>query len=137
MSDSHAQPPRLRDPAAPSQRPQNDAPQPERKPGGNGRPPRRAKPTPEALAAALEARRARANPVPPINFPEALPVSARRDEIAEAIAANQVVIVSGETGSGKTTQLPKICLSIGRGIGAGGTGLIGRASCRERVSNCV
>ncbi|MGD7164444.1 ATP-dependent RNA helicase HrpA, partial [Ralstonia pseudosolanacearum] len=92
---------------------------------------RRQKPTPEALAAALEARRARANAVPPISFPEALPVSARRDEIARAVAAHQVVIVSGETGSGKTTQLPKICLSIGRGIGAGGTGLIGHTQPRR------
>ncbi|MGF2576774.1 ATP-dependent RNA helicase HrpA, partial [Ralstonia pseudosolanacearum] len=91
----------------------------------------RQKPTPEALAAALEARRARANAVPPISFPEALPVSARRDEIARAVAAHQVVIVSGETGSGKTTQLPKICLSIGRGIGAGGTGLIGHTQPRR------
>ncbi|WP_125026399.1 ATP-dependent RNA helicase HrpA [Ralstonia solanacearum] len=56
---------------------------------------------------------------------------ARRDEIARAIAAHQVVIVSGETGSGKTTQLPKICLSIGRGIGAGGTGLIGHTQPRR------
>jgi len=53
--------------------------------------------------------------VPPITFPEQLPVSARREEIAAAIAANQVVIVSGETGSGKTTQLPKILLEMGRG----------------------
>ncbi|MGD7347186.1 ATP-dependent RNA helicase HrpA, partial [Ralstonia pseudosolanacearum] len=75
--------------------------------------------------------RARANAVPPISFPEALPVSARRDEIARAVAAHQVVIVSGETGSGKTTQLPKICLSIGRGIGAGGTGLIGHTQPRR------
>ncbi|MDM0041038.1 ATP-dependent RNA helicase HrpA [Variovorax sp. J22G21] len=50
-----------------------------------------------------------------IEFPEALPVSARRDEIATAIANNQVVIVCGETGSGKTTQLPKIVLQLGRG----------------------
>ena len=53
--------------------------------------------------------------LPPISFPDELPVSARRDEIAAAIAAHQVVIVSGETGSGKTTQLPKICLALGRG----------------------
>lgn len=51
----------------------------------------------------------------PITYPEDLPVSARREEIARAIAGNQVVIVSGETGSGKTTQLPKICLELGRG----------------------
>ncbi|RZI96306.1 MAG: ATP-dependent RNA helicase HrpA, partial [Variovorax sp.] len=50
-----------------------------------------------------------------IEFPESLPVSARRDEIAQAILANQVVIVCGETGSGKTTQLPKIALMLGRG----------------------
>ncbi|MGN6161753.1 MAG: ATP-dependent RNA helicase HrpA, partial [Marmoricola sp.] len=50
-----------------------------------------------------------------ITFPPDLPVSERRDEIAEAIAGHQVVIVAGETGSGKTTQLPKICLALGRG----------------------
>jgi ATP-dependent helicase HrpA len=50
-----------------------------------------------------------------ITFPEELPVSARRQEIAEAISQHQVVIVCGETGSGKTTQLPKICLELGRG----------------------
>ena len=60
------------------------------------------------------------HPTPPqialkIEFPESLPVSARRDEIAEAISKNQVVIVCGETGSGKTTQLPKIALLLGRG----------------------
>ena len=53
-----------------------------------------------------------ANPVPPITFPESLPVSARRDEITRAIAEHQVVIVCGETGSGKTTQLPKIARVI-------------------------
>ena len=55
--------------------------------------------------------------LPPLNitFPESLPVSARREEIAAAIAQNQVVIVCGETGSGKTTQLPKIALQMGRG----------------------
>ena len=50
-----------------------------------------------------------------IEFPESLPVSARRDEIMAAIAAHQVIIVCGETGSGKTTQLPKIALALGRG----------------------
>jgi len=54
-------------------------------------------------------------PIPVIAYPEDLPVSARRAEIARAIAGHQVVIVSGETGSGKTTQLPKICLELGRG----------------------
>ncbi|SAI72406.1 ATP-dependent helicase [Bordetella ansorpii] len=54
-------------------------------------------------------------PIPAITYPEDLPVSARRQEIARAIADHQVVIVSGETGSGKTTQLPKICMELGRG----------------------
>ncbi|MES2529875.1 MAG: ATP-dependent RNA helicase HrpA [Pseudomonadota bacterium] len=66
----------------------------------------------------VRAAPAPAAPVSPpliIEFPESLPVSARRDEIAAAIEANQVVIVCGETGSGKTTQLPKIALQLGRG----------------------
>ncbi len=54
----------------------------------------------------------------PISFDDNLPISARREEVAAAIAAHQVVIVCGETGSGKTTQLPKICLALGRGRGA-------------------
>ncbi|MFK4447056.1 ATP-dependent helicase HrpA [Caballeronia udeis] len=77
------------------------------------------------------------NPIPPIHFPETLPVSARRDEIAAAIQANQVVIVSGETGSGKTTQLPKICLALGRGVGAGGSGLIGHTQPRRIAASAT
>ena len=53
--------------------------------------------------------------VPEIRFPDELPVSARREDIAELIEQHQVVILAGETGSGKTTQLPKICLALGRG----------------------
>ena len=52
-----------------------------------------------------------------ISYPPELPVSPRRDDIAAAIRDHQVVIVAGETGSGKTTQLPKICLELGRGAG--------------------
>ncbi len=52
--------------------------------------------------------------IPAIDYPPELPVSQRRDDIARAIRDNQVVIVAGETGSGKTTQLPKICLELGR-----------------------
>jgi ATP-dependent helicase HrpA len=52
--------------------------------------------------------------LPPITFPPELPVSQMRDDLARVISANQVVIVAGETGSGKTTQLPKICLEVGR-----------------------
>ena len=51
----------------------------------------------------------------PITFPESLPVSGRRSEIEAALAQHQVIIVCGETGSGKTTQLPKIALAMGRG----------------------
>jgi ATP-dependent helicase HrpA len=67
------------------------------------------------------------NPLPTIVFPEELPVFGRRAEIAEALRAHQVVIVSGETGSGKTTQLPKICLELGRGR----KGLIGHTQPRR------
>ncbi len=74
-----------------------------------------------------EAARAFRNPLPPIIFPEELPVSGRRAEIAEALTRHQVVIVSGETGSGKTTQLPKICLELGRGQ----KGLIGHTQPRR------
>ncbi|WP_321898108.1 ATP-dependent RNA helicase HrpA [Paraburkholderia heleia] len=77
------------------------------------------------------------NKIPPVTFPEALPVSGRREEIARAIARNQVVIVSGETGSGKTTQLPKIALALGRGLGAGGTGLIGHTQPRRIAASAT
>lgn len=92
----------------------------------DARTPRRERPPRAAVAP---------NPVPPITYPESLPVSGRRDEIARAIAAHQVVIVSGETGSGKTTQLPKICLELGRGLGAGGTGLIGHTQPRRLAAS--
>ena len=78
-----------------------------------------------------------ANPVPPITYPDALPVSARRDEIAQALREHQVIIVCGETGSGKTTQLPKIALELGRGLGAGGTGLIGHTQPRRIAASSV
>ncbi|MEP7762520.1 ATP-dependent RNA helicase HrpA [Sanguibacter sp. 25GB23B1] len=68
---------------------------------------------PARLARAAEARAAVV--VPPITYPEQLPVSARREDIAAAIRDHQVVIVAGETGSGKTTQIPKIALELGRG----------------------
>lgn len=78
-----------------------------------------------------------ANPVPEITFPPALPVSARRDDIAAAVREHQVVIVCGETGSGKTTQLPKIAMSLGRGRGAGGCGLIGHTQPRRIAASSV
>ena len=67
----------------------------------------------EASRSVLERRRAQ---VPEIHFPPELPVSERRGEVAALIARHQVVILCGETGSGKSTQLPKICLNLGRGL---------------------
>src|SRR5690348_1593112 len=91
----------------------------------------------DAIAADVEAaaerparRRAR---VPTITYPEALPVSQRKDEILAAIRDHQVVIVAGETGSGKTTQLPKICLELGRGI----AGQIGHTQPRRLAARTV
>jgi len=67
------------------------------------------------------------NPLPAITFPEELPVSGKREEIGNAIRDHQVIILCGETGSGKTTQLPKICLELGRGS----KGLIGHTQPRR------
>jgi len=76
--------------------------------------------SPEALQRRLAER-------PAVEFPPELPVSGRREDIAKAIREHQVVIVCGETGSGKTTQLPKICLELGRGV----EGLIGHTQPRR------
>ena len=74
-----------------------------------------------------------------IVYPPELPVSQRRDDIAAAIRDHQVVIVAGETGSGKTTQLPKICLELGRGRPrqGGGGGLIGHTQPRRIAARSV
>jgi ATP-dependent helicase HrpA len=68
------------------------------------------------IARAEQTIERRRSAVPQVSYPPQLPVSARRDDLLAAIAGNQVVIVAGETGSGKTTQLPKICLELGRGV---------------------
>ena len=78
----------------------------------------------------LERRRAA---VPTIDYPPDLPVSAARDDIAAAIAEHQVVVIAGETGSGKTTQLPKICLELGRGV----RGAIGHTQPRRIAASSV
>ncbi|WP_186083229.1 ATP-dependent RNA helicase HrpA [Burkholderia gladioli] len=103
--------------------------------GGEARPPREQREPREARAPRAARAPVTPNPIPPISFPESLPVSGKREEIARAIAANQVVIVCGETGSGKTTQLPKICLELGRGLGAGGKGLIGHTQPRRLAAS--
>ena len=89
-----------------------------------------------ALAARIErsvaTRNKRLTSIPPLNFPD-LPVTGKKDDIAQLIQDNQVVIVCGETGSGKTTQLPKICLSIGRGA----AGFIGHTQPRRIAARTV
>jgi ATP-dependent helicase HrpA len=71
--------------------------------------------------------------MPPITYPPELPVSQCKDEIARMIEENQVVIIAGETGSGKTTQIPKICLELGRGV----TGQIGHTQPRRLAARTV
>jgi ATP-dependent helicase HrpA len=71
--------------------------------------------------------------MPEVSYPEQLPVSQKRDEILEAIRDHQVVIVAGETGSGKTTQIPKICMELGRGL----RGMIGHTQPRRIAARTV
>ncbi|MGW1256001.1 ATP-dependent RNA helicase HrpA [Streptomyces sp. NPDC002513] len=88
----------------------------------------------EAEVAQAEDRMAgRAARVPAVTYPEQLPVSQKKDEIAAAIRDHQVVIVAGETGSGKTTQIPKICLELGRGV----RGMIGHTQPRRLAARTV
>jgi ATP-dependent helicase HrpA len=102
------------------------------------RSPRRKNQRRKATAAHHQQRRARlkaaraAHPVA-VTYPDDLPVTAAKDEIAEAIRDNQVVIIAGETGSGKTTQLPKICLELGLGV----DGLIGHTQPRRIAARTV
>ncbi|ARF74011.1 ATP-dependent RNA helicase HrpA [Kitasatospora albolonga] len=75
----------------------------------------------------------RAARLPALSYPEELPVSQKKDEILEAIRDHQVVIVAGETGSGKTTQIPKICMELGRGV----RGMIGHTQPRRIAARTV
>ncbi|WP_338599572.1 ATP-dependent RNA helicase HrpA [Saccharopolyspora sp. SCSIO 74807] len=86
----------------------------------------------DVAAAELRVEQRRAA-MPRISYPEQLPVSARRDDLLEAIRDNQVVIVAGETGSGKTTQIPKMCLELGRGV----QGVIGHTQPRRLAARTV
>jgi len=86
-----------------------------------------------AIARSVERRQSRAARRPAIDYPPDLPVAQRAPDIARAIREHQVVIVCGETGSGKTTQLPKICLAIGRGE----RGLIGHTQPRRIAARAV
>src|ERR671937_1623214 len=91
--------------------------------------PGRSRPRAERAAA----RAARRAAMPPITYPAELPVSQRKDDIAAAIRDHQVVVIAGETGSGKTTQIPKICLELGRGV----RGLIGHTQPRRLAARTV
>lgn len=82
---------------------------------------------------AAERLAGRASRMPEVTYPENLPVSQKKDEIAEAIRDHQVVIVAGETGSGKTTQIPKICMELGRGV----RGMIGHTQPRRIAARTV
>lgn len=84
----------------------------------------------QASCAKVEARRAS---VPRMRYDDALPIAAKRDEIKAALEKHQVLVIAGETGSGKTTQLPKICLEIGRGT----HGLIGHTQPRRLAARSV
>ncbi|WP_129841237.1 ATP-dependent RNA helicase HrpA [Streptomyces sp. RFCAC02] len=86
-----------------------------------------------AIEAAEQRVARRRAAVPAIDYPEQLPVSRKKDDILAAIRDHQVVIVAGETGSGKTTQLPKICLELGRGV----KGLIGHTQPRRIAARTV
>jgi ATP-dependent helicase HrpA len=87
----------------------------------------------QKIAASVAARAARAASVPKVSYPEELPIAANRGEIRRAIEKHSVVIVCGETGSGKTTQLPKICLEAGRGV----AGAIGHTQPRRIAARAV
>ena len=84
----------------------------------------------QASCARVEARRAS---VPAMRYDDSLPIAAKRDEIKAALEKHQVLVIAGETGSGKTTQLPKICLEIGRGV----HGLIGHTQPRRLAARSV
>ncbi len=103
-----------------------------RKPRPGQRPPEPAR-LRERIEASVAARQQRAEALPKPTFPPDLPVSARREEIAKAITDHQVIVLCGETGSGKTTQLPKICLELGRGA----AGLIGHTQPRRIAARTV
>ena len=132
--------PRARWPRSPSASPPSPSPTSTASPAASPRPPAARDGRASALAAvttavdAAEQRVAnRRAALPAISYPAELPVSARREDIAAAIRDNQVVIVAGETGSGKTTQIPKICLELGRGV----RGMIGHTQPRRLAARTV
>jgi ATP-dependent helicase HrpA len=87
----------------------------------------------QALAASLAARESRAAQIPAVTLDQALPIAREGDRIVELIRRHQVVVIAGETGSGKTTQLPKLCLAAGRGV----AGMIGCTQPRRIAARAV
>jgi len=87
----------------------------------------------KSITQSIENKAFKLNAKPQVTYTEGLPVSEHVDEIAQAINDNQVVIIAGETGSGKTTQIPKICLELGRGI----EGMIGHTQPRRIAARTV
>lgn len=87
----------------------------------------------ERFQASSDKVAARLRSIPAMRYDDALPIAAKRDEIKAALEKSQVVVIAGETGSGKTTQLPKICLEIGRGV----HGLIGHTQPRRLAARSV
>ncbi len=86
-----------------------------------------------AVQASAQVREQRQQQVPKPEYPDALPVVSKRDAILDAISKHQVIIICGETGSGKTTQIPKMCLEAGLGV----TGLIGHTQPRRIAARSV
>ena len=86
-----------------------------------------------AIEKSIHEKQQKINNLPKITYPEGLPISDNAEQISQAIRDNQVVIIAGETGSGKTTQIPKICLELGRGI----DGLIGHTQPRRIAARTV
>src|SRR5690606_29427531 len=87
----------------------------------------------QALARSLALREARASNLPRATVDPSLPIAAEADRIVELLRSHQVVVVAGETGSGKTTQLPKLCLAAGRGA----AGMIGCTQPRRIAARAV
>lgn len=89
--------------------------------------------TAQAIEKSIIEKQQKLKNIPTISYPEGLPISDNAEQIAQAIRDHQVVIIAGETGSGKTTQIPKICLALGRGI----DGLIGHTQPRRIAARTV
>jgi len=89
--------------------------------------------TAKAIKQSIDEKQQKLQNVPKVSYPDGLPISENSELISQTISDNQVVIIAGETGSGKTTQIPKICLALGRGV----DGLIGHTQPRRIAARTV